>query len=175
MGDPKKQRKKYKTPKHPFQKDRIHNEIILVGKYGLRNKKEIWRASTILRGLRNHARRSLALPDEEQEKARSLLVGKLNRLGILPTDATLDDVLKLNIEDILNRRLQTLVQKQGLSNSIYHARQLITHGHIAIGGRRVTSPGYLVYKEDENSISFASSSPLSNPNHPTRIKANVQE
>lgn len=175
MGDPKKQRKKYKTPKHPFQKDRIHNEIILVGKYGLRNKKEIWRASTILRGLRNHARRSLALPDEEQEKARTTLVAKLNRLGILPLNATLDDVLKLNIEDILNRRLQTLVQKQGLSNSIYHARQLITHGHIAIGGRRVTSPGCLVYKEDENSISFVSSSPLSDPNHPARIKANAQE
>lgn len=175
MGDPKRQRKKYKTPKHPFQKDRIHNELILVGRYGLRNKKEIWRASTILRGLRNHARRSLALPDEEQEKARSLLVRRLNRLGILPSDATLDDVLRLNIEDILNRRLQTLVQKQGLSNSIYHARQLIIHGHIALGGRRITSPGYLVNREDENLVSFASSSPLSDPNHPTRIKVNVQE
>lgn len=174
MGDPKRQRKKYKTPKHPFQKDRIHNELILVGKYGLRNKKEIWRASTILRGLRNHARRSLALPDEEQEKARRLLVGKLNRLGILSPDATLDDVLKLNIEDILNRRLQTLVQKQGLSNSIYHARQLIIHGHIVLGGRRVTSPGYLVNREDENLISFSSSSPLSDPNHPARVKANAQ-
>jgi small subunit ribosomal protein S4 len=175
MGDPKKPRKKYKTPMHPFSKDRIHSELILMGKYGLRNKREIWRATTMLRGLRKHARRSLALPDEEQEKARSLLVKKLNRLGVLSPNATLDDVLKLNIEDILNRRLQTLVQRQGLSNSIYHARQLITHGHIAIGGRRITSPGYLVDREGESLVSFASSSPLSDPNHPARIKANVEE
>ncbi|WXG40527.1 MAG: 30S ribosomal protein S4 [Candidatus Freyarchaeum deiterrae] len=175
MGDPKRQRKKYKTPMHPFSKDRIHSELILMGKYGLRNKREIWRATTLLRGLRKHARRSLALPDEAQEKARSQLVGKLNRLGILSPEATLDEVLRLNIEDILNRRLQTLVQMQGLSNSIYHSRQLIVHGHIAVDGKRITSPGYLVDRKGESLVSFASSSPLSDPNHPTRIKANVQE
>ena len=170
MGDLKKQRKKYGTPRHPWQKDRIHNELILVGKYGLRNKREVWRANTMLRGIRNQARRCLALSDMEQEKARSLLVGRLNRLGILPTDASLDDVLLLNIEDLLNRRLQTLVHKHGLSKSIYHARQLITHGHIAVEGRRVTSPGCLIHGEQENQISFASASPLSDTNHPERIK-----
>ncbi len=175
MGDPKKQRKKYRSPRHPWQKDRIHNELILVGKYGLRNKREVWRANTMLRGLRNQARRFLVLPDEEQEKARSLLVGRLNRLGILPLDASLDDVLILSIEDVLNRRLQTLVNRQGLSKSIYHARQLITHGHIAVDGRRVTSPGYLVNGEDENLVSFASSSPLIDANHPERVKTTVEE
>ncbi|MGQ9719957.1 MAG: 30S ribosomal protein S4 [Candidatus Jordarchaeum sp.] len=175
MGDPKRQKKKFRTPRHPWQKDRIHNELILVGKYGLRNKREIWRANTMLRGFRNQARRCLALPEEEEEKARSLLVGRLHRLGILPLDASLDDVLLLAIEDLLNRRLQTLVHKHGLSTSIYHARQLITHGHIAVDGRRVTSPGYLVPGEEEELISFASSSPLSDPNHPERIQTSVEE
>ncbi|MEX2707282.1 MAG: 30S ribosomal protein S4 [Candidatus Freyarchaeota archaeon] len=175
MGDPKKQRKKYRTPRHPWQKDRIHNELILVGKYGLRNKREVWRASTMLRGIRDQARRFLALPDEEQEKSRKLLVGRLNRLGILPPDASLDDVLLLRVDDILNRRLQTIVHKKGLSKSTYHARQLITHGHIAVDGRRVTSPGYLVKREEEDLISFAPSSPLSDPNHPERVTTNVEE
>jgi len=173
-GDPKRHRKKYKTPRHPFQKDRIHSELILIGKYGLRNKREIWRASTMLSNFRDQARRCLALPDEEQEKSRKLLVGRLNRLGILNHEASLDDVLKLNIEDILGRRLQTIVNKLGLSKSIYHARQLITHGHIAIDNRRVTSPGYLVTREEETLVSFAPSSPLSDPNHPERVKTKVE-
>ncbi|MEM3526155.1 MAG: 30S ribosomal protein S4, partial [Candidatus Jordarchaeaceae archaeon] len=108
------------------------------------------------------------------EKARRILVGKLNRLGILSLDATLDDVMKLTVEDILGRRLQTLVHKQGLSNSIYHARQLITHGHIVVAGRRITSPGLLVKRDDENLITFSPSSPLNDPNHPARIKAKTQ-
>ena len=96
------------------------------------------------------------------------LLGKLKRLGIIHETAVLDDVLDLTIEDVLERRLQTMVFRKGLANSFHHARQLVTHGHISIGERRVTSPSYLVTRQDENQVSYASKSPLINPEHPIR-------
>jgi small subunit ribosomal protein S4 len=96
------------------------------------------------------------------------LLNRLNRLGILPETAVLDDVLDLSLEDILERRLQTLVFSKGLAKSIFQARQLITHGHISIGGRRVPSPSYLVLRDEEAKIAYAPTSSLSNPNHPLR-------
>ena len=93
---------------------------------------------------------------------------KLKKLGILHETAVLDDVLDLKVEDILERRLQTIVFRKGLAKSIYQARQLITHGHISINNRRVRSPGYLVPKEEEDKITYSPTSPLSDPNHPLR-------
>ena len=68
-------------------------------------------------------------------------------------------MLGLTVRDVLERRLQTLVYKKGLALSIYHARQLIVHGHIAINGRRVRSPGYLVSREEEDKIGYYPLSP----------------
>ncbi|MDH5634797.1 MAG: 30S ribosomal protein S4, partial [Candidatus Bathyarchaeota archaeon] len=82
--------------------------------------------------------------------------------------AVLDDVLDLSLEDILERRLQTIVFSKGLAKSIFQARQLITHGHIAIDRRRVPSPSYLVLRDEETKIAYAPTSSLSNPNHPMR-------
>jgi len=97
----------------------------------------------------------LALPEEERAVEARPLIRNLYRLGILPSeDATLDDILRLTVEDILDRRLQTVVFRKGLASSIYHARQLIVHGHITIGGRRVRSPGHLVTREEEEQIDF---------------------
>ncbi|MCQ4335807.1 MAG: 30S ribosomal protein S4, partial [Sulfolobales archaeon] len=59
-------------------------------------------------------------------------------------------------------RLQTIVFKKGLARTIHQARQLIVHGHIAIGGRRVTSPGYIVKKSEEDLIDFYPTSPFKN-------------
>ncbi|RLE99078.1 MAG: 30S ribosomal protein S4 [Thermoprotei archaeon] len=161
MGDPKKPRKKWEGPTHPWRKDVLQAELILVGKYGLRNKRELWIAKTLLRRIRAKARRLLALPPGERELRSKPLISKLYHMGLLPSpDASLDDVLRLTVEDVLERRLQTLVFRKGLARTIYQARQLIVHGHIAVNGRRVRSPGYLVSREEEETISFYPLSPL---------------
>ncbi len=146
MGDPKKPRKTWKGPRHPWKRDVLRKEMELVGMYGLRNKRELWKAMTILRKFRHQARRLLAQRDERQTRE---LLAKLNRLGLLPANATLDDVLSLRVEDILERRLQTIVFRKGLAKSMHHARQLITHRHIAVGGVIVTTPNRLLTVDEE--------------------------
>jgi len=160
MGDPKKPRKKWIGPKHPWRKEVLEEEMILMGKYGLRNKRELWIAKTLAREFRHRARALLALPEEERKVQEKALLSKLYHLGVLPEGATLDDVLGLTAEHILKRRLQTIVYEKGLARTIHQARQFIVHGHIAIAGRRVTSPGYLVGKEEEELIDFYPTSPL---------------
>jgi len=160
VGDPKRSRKKWEGPSHPWIKERLEQELELVGRYGLRNKRELWIAKTYLRKIRARARALLALPERERREREREVVRRLHRLGILPSEeCTLDDVLNLTVEDILERRLQTVVYRKGLASSIYHARQLIAHGHIAIGARRVTSPGHLVTKEEEELVRFYPLSP----------------
>jgi len=160
VGDPKKPRKKWESPGHPWIKERLLREIELIGRYGLRNKKEIWQAETLARYFRHRARRLLALPEEVRKQAEQQLLSKLYKMGVLPENATLDDVLGLTAEHFLERRLQTLVYKKGLAKTIWQARQLIVHGHIAIGGRRIRSPGYLVPRDEEDLIDYAPTSPF---------------
>ncbi len=160
MGDPKKPRKTWEGPKHPWIKERLVRELELVGKYGLRNKRELWKAETLARYFRHRARKLLALPPEAREKEEKALLSKLYQLGVLPENATLDDVLNLTAEHFLERRLQTIVYKKGLARTIYQARQLIVHGHIAIAGRRIRSPGYLVKRDEEDLVDYAPTSPF---------------
>jgi len=166
MGDPRRHRKKYVTPTHPWDKARLEKEVQLVVKYGLRNKRELWRFQNILRKYRRVARDLLAkidLPGKEGEVAKAkaqMVIRKLYRMGILPENATLDDILNLSVEDFLERRLQTIVYRQGLARTIKQARQFITHGHIAIDGRRVTVPSYIVTRDLESKISIYKNSPL---------------
>jgi small subunit ribosomal protein S4 len=174
MGDPKKQRKKYETPRFPWRTDTLEAELKLLGQYGLRNKREMWRHKTMLSKFRGTARSLLGMSAEERRKPEKQLLNRLYRLGILPETAVLDDVLDLSVEDILERRLQTLVFRKGLAKSIHQARQLITHGHVAIEGKRVSSPSYLVLRDEEAKITYASTSPLSNPNHPLRESMGVE-
>jgi len=166
MGDPKKQRKKYDTPRFPWQIDALEAELKLLGQYGLRNKREIWRHKTLLSKYRGIGRSLLGMSVVERRIQEKQILDKLHRLGILPDAAALDDVLDLKLEDILGRRLQTLVFQRGLAKSIHQSRQLITHGHIAIEGRRVSSPSYLVLKDEETTITYTPKSPLTNPDHP---------
>jgi small subunit ribosomal protein S4 len=109
----------------------------------------------------------------ERKIQEKQLLDRLNRLGILPEESELDDVLDLRLEDILERRLQTLVFQRGLSQSIQQARQLIAHGHIAIEGRKVSAPSYLVLKDEEEKITYAPKSPLTDPEHPITKAANI--
>ena len=168
MGDPRRQKKKYQTPRFPWRTDVLQEELGLLGQYGLRNKRELWRHRTMLSKFRGISRSLVGRPAEEREKDEKILLTRLKRLGIVHETAVLDDVLDLAIEDILERRLQTIIFRKGLARSIYQARQLITHGHIAIGSQRVTIPGYLVPSDVENLITYTLSSRISNPNHPLR-------
>jgi len=169
MGDPKRQRKKYETPSHPWIKERLESERVLMRKYALKNKKELWRHETQLREFRRRARRLLAARGSQAEIERVQLLQRLNRLGLLPADAVLDDVLSLTIEDILDRRLQTLVYRKGLARTVRQARQLIVHGHIELNGQIIRSPGYLVLKEEEDSITYSKTSPFAREGHPERM------
>jgi small subunit ribosomal protein S4 len=168
MGDPKKQRKKYETPRFPWRTDVLQEELRLLGQYGLRNKHELWRHETMLSKFRGIARSLIGKPQDERRKMEIELLSRLKKLGILHETAVLDDVLDLTIEDILERRLQTIVFRKGLAKTIHQARQLITHGHIAIGKQKVTVPSYLVSKDEENQIAYAPQSAVANPNHPLR-------
>jgi small subunit ribosomal protein S4 len=134
-------------------------ESRLLGIYGLRNKRELWKAITTIRHFRHRARALLAAPPEVREREEKVLIKKLVELGLLNEGARLDDVLNLRVEDLLERRLQTIVFKKGLAKSIYEARQLIVHGHIAIGGRRIRSPGYIVSRSEEPLVTYYYNSP----------------
>lgn len=170
MGKPKFSRKKYDTPSHPWEMERIKEENELIKKYGLKNKREIWKAETKLRKYRGQARGLLAKIgiDPQAKKESDQLLIHLSRMNILPKNSTLDDVLTLDTEAILSRRLQTLTYLKGLASTPNQARQLISHGHIAINDRKITIPGYLVTKEEESNISYTHNTPLNDTMHPAR-------
>jgi len=161
MGDPRRLKKKFKKPKHPFQKDRILEELEFLGKYGLRNKREYWKMRTMLGNWRDIARQSRTLSQERAKEVQQTLIQKLNRLGIIGSEAEFEDVLLLTTEDLLKRRLQTLVYERGLASTIYQARQFITHGHIQVGGKKINAPSYIVKRAEEDLIDFTPKSPLS--------------
>lgn len=173
MGDPKKQRKKFETPRFSWRKDVLQEELKLLGQYGLRNKHELWRHKTTLSKARGIARSLISKSAEERAKMENELLSQLKKKGVLQETAVLDNVLDLTIEDILERRLQTIVFRKGLARTIFQARQLITHGHISINGRRVTIPGYIVRKDEESTITYSADSPLANEQHALRVGLTV--
>jgi len=152
LGDPKRPRKKYVTPRHPWQEDRLREELALIGEYGLRNKRELWRAMAILRKYRNIARSLFVLTGVERTVKERALIDRLYHMGIVQRDADANQVLQLTVRDILERRLQTLIYRRGLVKSLYHARQLIAHRKVQVGDRVVSSPGYLVPRDEEDQI-----------------------
>lgn len=147
----KRQKRKYTKPFRPWDKTRIEEEAKLMNDYGLRRKKELWRLESIIRNYRGTARQLAAKLDKEQEK---ILLDKLFRDGLLKKDAELDDVLALNLERLLERRLQTMVFRKKISTTPKQARQFIVHGHIAVGGRKVRWPNMLINRAMEDKISF---------------------
>ena len=175
MGYPGKNYKQYATPKRRFEKTRREDEKRLIIDYGLRNKREVWKAQSVLRKYRTAARELVALRSagtnpEEYEKKREQLINHLHRYGLVGEDADIGDILALKVEQQLDRRLQTLVLRKGLARSPKQARQFITHGHIAIAGRRVTVPSYRVERAEESEITYYGPSPLTNDVHPERAR-----
>jgi len=174
MGDPKFSRKTYDTPSHPWQGERIKREVEIVREFGLKNKTEVWKAETTLRNFRKQSRELQARlrgGDAQAKIEADALIKKCSRMGLMPTTGDLNDVLILSTNDILARRLQSIVYDKGLSNSIKQARQMITHGHIHVNGHRVTVPGYIVNREEEASIVYNAASPFTDDMHPMRISA----
>src|SRR3972149_9042212 len=106
MGDPKRQRKKYETPRFKWRTDTLQSELKLLGQYGLRNKKELWRHETMLSRFREIARSLLGMSTEERAKLQKQLLTRLNRLGILPETAAIDDIFYLSLKEILERKKQ---------------------------------------------------------------------
>jgi small subunit ribosomal protein S4 len=176
MSSQKFPRKRYETPMHPWKEARIKSERELMKKYGLKNHKEVWKAKTYLGKHREQARELLAklgtaTPQAKKESDQLLL--HLTRMGIIAMGASLDDVLALETESVLSRRLQTLVYLKGFSSTAYQARQLISHGHIAVKGKKVTIPGYMVGKNEEGQIQYTIRSPLNELSHPARPKGDM--
>lgn len=157
-------------PSHPWQKDRIDTEKRLKRDYGFKNKKEIWKMNSRLKGMQAQAKRLAAARGKQAEKETEQLLVRLQRLGLLTGEnATLDAVLGLQVENVLDRRLQSVVTKLGLAHTMKQARQFITHRHITVNGVPVTFPSKLVTVEEENNIGFLERSPLVNDMHPERL------
>lgn len=170
MGDPRRPRKKYAGPGHPWQKARLEEEGTLVKEFGLKNKKEVWKASSLQKSAADQAKRFIAADDAHAEVLKKQLASRLTVLGVLPDNAKPEDVLNLTARDFLERRLQTIVVRKNLAKSMRQSRQLITHGHIAIGNKKITVPSYLVKHKEENDVCFAKNSSFADIDHPERVQ-----
>lgn len=155
MGDPRKLRNKYERPKKLWDMDRLSEEKALKAEYGLRSMRELWRSTAELKKFRREARRLLSLTEEDRRDDAKKILVKLAKIGILKDGAVIDDVLSLEVKAMLERRLQTIVLRKGLARTMSQSRQIITHGFVAINGKKVTRPGFIVSLSDEASLSYA--------------------
>lgn len=174
MGEPKFSRPRTQTPTHPWKQARIDEEHDLKERYGLKKvggMREIWREKSALRRHRNQAMKLIGRVDSTEghyAKEKEQLLNSLTKKGLLQTGADVGDVLEINVEHMLSRRLQSVVYYKGLAPSMRAARNLIVHGHICIGDQRMTVPGYHVLKEEEDSLRYSENSPFVDPEHPFR-------
>ena len=162
MGDPRYPRRVWRKPKRPLNFDFMMEDLNTLGTYGLKNKRELWKTRTELSRVRHQARSLLALRQEVRELKEPILMKSLARIGLVKENSTLDDVLNLSVEDLLSRRLQTVVQKKFSFKTPYQARQAITHGHIMIGDRIIDIPSYIVSINEEQDVHLAPKSTLGN-------------
>ncbi len=154
MGDPRHSKKAYDSPKKPWDRKLLETERKMLDQYGLRNKREVRRVQTLLRKKRANARTLLALPLEQRVAKEKELLDSLVKMGIMRGTPQLNDVLSLTVEAFLERRLETLVVRKRMANTMRQARQFITHGHIQVGDHKVTVPSYFVTKDEENTIKY---------------------
>jgi small subunit ribosomal protein S4 len=154
MGDPKYPRRAWRKPKRPLNYDLKMEELKTLGTFGLRTKRELWKAHTKLSSVRHQARSLLALQQDVREEKEPILMKSLAKIGLVSNESTLDDVLNLEVTDLLTRRLQTLVFKKFGFKTPYQARQAVVHGHIMIGDRIVNIPSYIVTTAEEDGIQF---------------------
>jgi len=155
--------KTYTTPRRPFEKERLDQELKLIGEFGLRNKREVWRVKYVVTKIRTAARELLTLDEKDPRRLfeGNALLRRLVRIGVLDeSKMKLDYVLSLRIDDFLERRLQTQVFKLGLAKSIHHARVLIRQRHIRVRKQVVNIPSFVVRLDSQKHIDFSLKSPL---------------
>lgn len=139
-------KKKYSRPRKPFDKSRINEENALREKYGLKNKREIWKADAAIGRIRNLAKQLITKP----EKEKKAFIERLQKKGF--NVSSIADALSLDKENWLKRRLQTIVFSKKLTTTPKQARQLIAHKHVSVGDRIVNIPSYIVSLEEEPSV-----------------------
>jgi len=164
--------KTYSTPRRPFEKERLDQELKLIGEYGLRNKREVWRVRYTLAKMRKAARELLTLEEKDSRRLfeGNALLRRLVRIGVLDVNQMkLDYILGLKLENFLERRLQTQVFKLGLAKSIHHARVLIRQRHIRVRKQVVTVPSFIVRLDSQKHIDFSLQSPFGG-GRPGRVK-----
>lgn len=134
--------------------ERINADSAALKEYGLKNRRELWKIQSEVSRLRSNVRMLLSGSLPQGDEIKSRMMGRLTKYGIASSTASLDNLLDLNENAFLGRRLQTIVFKKGLARSAKQARQLIVHGFIAINGKRVNRPGYMVSVDEEGHIGY---------------------
>ena len=162
----KRKHKTYSKPKRPFDKVRLDEEAQIKKEFGLKNKKEIWKAEAKVSSIREKAKKLISADPVEQQA----LFDRLKKIGI--NAASIADVLSLNRQDYLKRRLQTVLVGKKLATTTKSARQLITHKKVLINNKVVNRPSYVVPVELENKISLK---PSKQKVKPKEIKEEVKE
>ncbi len=170
MGDTRRFKKSFARPFKPWDDTRIDEEKKLTKNYGLKNKKEIWKAESMLRRFKAQAKKLIATRGTQAELEKQQLLTRLKSLGLTTETADLDTVLGLSISNVLSRRLQTIVYNRKLARTISQARQFIVHEHIAVKGKKIAIPSYLVRKEEEEAITFSPESAIASEMHPERVQ-----
>ncbi len=170
MGSAKKIRRKYTTPSHPWQKERLDEEGRIRKIYATGNKAEIWKMNSKLKSFLNTAKRVSYAKTPQEKIEREQMQSRMIKLGLLKEGQNLDDILSLKIDSIMDRRLQTLVFKKELALTAKQARQMITHKHIKVGDKIITSPSYIVRADEESLIQYSHKSPFASADHPERTK-----
>ena len=144
----KRKHKAYSKPKRPFDKARIDEEAVIIKEFGLKNKKEIWKAEAQIKKMREKAKRLIG-KDEKEQKA---LFNQLNKIGM--DVHSIADILALEKKNYLKRRLQTVVFKKELALSVKEARQMIVHRKVLVDGKVINKPSYIVPVALENKITI---------------------
>ena len=142
----KRKHKTYSRPKRPFDKARIQEEAEIKKEFGLKNKKEIWKADAKIKSIREKAKKLISA--DESEKVA--LFNRLKKMGFKVN--SISDVLSLDKKDYLKRRLQTVLVVKGIARTMKGARQLITHKKVLVAENSVNSPSYIVPVDLENKI-----------------------
>ncbi|MFA6460962.1 MAG: 30S ribosomal protein S4 [Candidatus Woesearchaeota archaeon] len=168
MGDPKKLKKKYNPLAHPWIRANIEEGKILKKEYGLTKYKEVLIASSFLKKYKDIAKRLIVNKTAQGEKEKNQMMDKLQRCGLIKSGAGFDEVLSIQLKDVLERRLQSLICRKGFARTMKQARQFITHRHVMVGEKEITSPGYLMTVTEENAIVFKPTSTLASVDHPER-------
>ena len=144
----KRKHKTYSKPRRPFDKARIDEEVSVKRNYGLKNKKEIWKADSQIKSIREKAKKLIGANEKEQQA----LFDRLKKIGLEVN--SIADVLSLDKKNFLNRRLQTILVRKKLTTTPKSARQLITHRKVLIEGKVVNSPSYIVPVSLEDKITL---------------------